>query len=182
MRARETGEVAWGDAESSQGRQLLASVPHADGGVTTIVVAPQSRLVEEDPFSLMAGLVRPSMTEAPYDLVLTGVPSNVALSENPSWERKGNELHGDWLVPGAGEGTRAHIEVELRGLDVLAPRGALIVLLNLVVLGILWLVVAMSDGGVMRWARGQLGAWFRSYRGRLTVTLFTFFMIPAAAF
>ena len=53
---------------------------------------------------------------------------------------------------------------------------------DLVVLGILWLVVAMSDGGVMRWARGQLGAWFRSYRGRLTVTLFTFFLFPAATF
>jgi hypothetical protein len=74
------------------------------------------------------------------------------------------------------------VEVELRGLDVLAPRGALIVLLDLLVLGVLWTLVAMSDGGVVRWARSRLGAWARSYRGRLTVTLFMFFLIPAAAF
>ena len=182
QRARETGQVAWRQAESAQGLQTLAAVPHADGSVTTVVVAPQSRLVEEDPFSLLAGLSRPTATEPPYDLVLSTLPSPVPLSERPVWERKGNELHGDWLVPGAGEGARAHVEVELRGLEVLAPRGALIVLLDLLVLGVLWTIVAMSDGGVVRWARSRLGAWSRSYRGRLTVTLFMFFVIPAGAF
>ena len=182
MRARDSGETVWRLAESSQGRQTLAAVPHADGSVTTIVVAPQSRLVQEDPFSLLAGLSRPTATEPPYDLVLTTLPSPVPLSERPTWERKGNELHGDWLVPGAGEGARAHVEVELRGLDVLAPRGALIVLLDLLILAVLWTVVAMSDGGVVRWARSRLGSWSGSYRGQLTVTLFAFFMIPAAAF
>src|SRR5688572_5350155 len=182
MQARETGRVAWRQAESAQGVQILAGVPHPDGQVTTIVVAPQSWLVDEDPFSLLSGLSRPSTTEPPYVPVLTTLPSPVPLSERPKWERKGNELHGDWLVPGAGEGARAHVEVELRGVEVLAPRGALIVLLDLLVLGVLWMVVAMSDGGVMRWARSRLRAWSRSYRGRLTVTLFMFFLIPAAAF
>ena len=182
MQSRESGQVVWRQAESEQGVQTLAAVPHPGGQVTTIVVAPQSRLVEEDPFSLLAGLSRPSTTEPPYELVLTALPSPVPMSERPVWERKGNELHGDWLVPGAGEGARAHVEVELRGLEALAPRGALIVLLDLLVLGLLWIVVAMSDGGVIRWARSRLGAWSRSYRGRLTVTLFMFFMIPTGAF
>ena len=182
MRARESGNIVWRLAESAQGRQILAAVPHADATVTTIVVAPQSRLIEEDPFSLLSGLARPVTTEPPYGLVLTALPSPVPLSETPRWERKGNELHGDWLVPGAGEGSRAHVEVELRSLDVLAPRGALIVLLDLIVLGVLWTIVAMSDGAVMRWARARLRAWSRSYRGRLTVTLFAFFMIPTGAF
>ena len=182
MQTRASGAIVWHQAESQQGLQTLAAVPHADGTVTTIVVAPPSRLVEEDAFSLLTGLSRPSTSEPPYDLVLTAIPSPVPLSERPVWERKGNELHGDWLVPGAGEGARAHVEVELRGLDVLAPRGALIVLLDLLVLGVLWTLVAMSDGGVVRWARSRLGAWARSYRGRLTVTLFMFFLIPAAAF
>jgi signal transduction histidine kinase len=182
IQARESGEIAWRAAESAQGLQTLAAVPHEDGTVTTIVVAPQSRLVEEDPFSLFSGLSRPSTAEPPYDLVLTTLPSPIPLSESPVWERKGNELHGDWLVPGAGEGARAHVEVELRSLDVLAPRGALIVLVDLIVLGALWIVVAMSDGGVGRWGRSRLRAWSHSYRGRLTVTLFAFFMFPAAAF
>jgi two-component system nitrogen regulation sensor histidine kinase NtrY len=182
MRARQSGSTVWREAESGQGRQLLGAVPHEDGTVTTIVVAPQSRLVQEDPFSLLSGLSRPSATEPPYDMVLTPFPSPIPLSERPAWERRGNELHGDWLVPGAGEGARVHVEVELRGLDVLAPRGVLIVLLDLLVLGVLWTVVAMADGGVGRWARARLNSWSRSYRGRLTVTLFAFFMVPAAAF
>lgn len=182
MQTRATGAIVWRRAESQQGLHSLAAVPHADGTVTTVVVAPPSRLAEDDAFSLLTGLSRPSTAEPPYDLVLTSLPSPVPLSERPAWERKGNELHGDWLVPGAGEGARAHVEVELRGLDVLAPRGALIVLLDLLVLGVLWTLVAMSDGGVVRWARSRLGAWARSYRGRLTVTLFMFFLIPAAAF
>ncbi len=181
-RARETGDIAWEQAESVQGRQLLAAIPHENGGVTTIVVSPQSRLVEEDPFSLLSGLSRPAPAEPPYDLVLTTLPSPVPMSERPQWSRKGNELHGDWLVPGAGDGSRAHVEVELRGLDALVPRGALMVLLDLLILGVLWTLVAASDGGLVRWARAGLGAWARSYRGRLTVTLFAFFMIPAAAF
>ena len=104
------------------------------------------------------------------------------VDERPRWARKGNELHGDWLVPGAGEGARAHVEVDLRGLDVLVPRGALMVLLDLLLLGVLWTVVAAADGGLLRWARSRTGAWIRSYRGQLTVTLFMFFLIPAAAF
>ena len=182
MQARDSGQVVWRLAESSQGRQTLAAVPHADGTVTTIVVAPQSRPAQEDPFPLLAGLSRPTTTEPPYDLVLTTLPSPVPLSERPTWERKGSELHGDWLVPGAGDGARAHVEVELRDLGVLIPRGALIVLLDLFILAVLWTVVAMSDGGVVRWARARMGAWSRSYRGQLTVTLFAFFMIPAGAF
>jgi signal transduction histidine kinase len=181
-RARQTGQAGWRYAESGQGLQTLAAIPHAEGVVTTLVVAPQSRLVEEDPFSALAGVSRPAAAEPPYELVLTSLPSAVPLSEAPRWERKGNELHGDWLVPGAGEAARAHVEVELRGLEALAPRGALLVLLDLLVLGVLWTVVAMSDGGVVRWARSRVAAWSRSYRGRLTVTLFMFFMIPAATF
>jgi signal transduction histidine kinase len=182
MQARQSGQTEWRTAESPQGLQTLAAVPQRDGSVTSIVVAPESRLVEEDPFSLMTGLSRPSSTEPPYDLVLTTLPSPVPLSERPIWERKGSELHGDWLVPGAGDAARAHVEVELRGLEVLAPRGALIVLIDLLVLAILWTIVATSDGGVVRWARSRFGAWSRSYRGRLTVTLFGFFMMPTGAF
>lgn len=180
--ARDSGVVVWGRAVSSQGRHTIGAVPHDDGSVTTLVVAPPSRLIEDDPFSHLAGLSRPSTSEPPYDLLLTSLPSPVPMTERPQWVRKGNELHGDWRVPGAGDDARAHVEVELRGLDALVPRGALMVLFDLLLLGVLWTVVAAADGGLGRWARSRLGAWSRSYRGRLTVTLFAFFLIPAAAF
>ena len=98
------------------------------------------------------------------------------------WSRKGNELHGDWRVPGAGEAARVHVEVEIRGLDVLLPRGAMIVLLDLIVLSVLWTLAAAANGGLSRWFRFRARRWVRSYRGRLTVTLFAFFVIPAGVF
>lgn len=180
--ARAAGQVVWQAATSAQGRQLLAGVPHADGSVTTVVLAPRSLLIEQDPFTLLVGLARPVTTEPPYELVVTPLPSPTPLSERPRWDRNANELHGDWLVPGAGEGARVHVEIELRGLDVLVPRGALMVILDLIVFGIIWTLAVAADGGLWRWSRGRVQGWSRSYRGRLTVTLFAFFVIPAGVF
>jgi hypothetical protein len=56
------------------------------------------------------------------------------------------------------------------------------VLLDIVILGVLWTMVAMSDGGFLRWARGTPRRMVPELSGRLTVTLFAFFMIPAVAF
>ena len=180
--ARQTGEVIWQTATSAQGRQLLVGLPHPDGSVTSIVLAPRSLLIEQDPFTLLVGLARPSTTEPPYDLVLTPLPSPTPLSAAPTWDRKGNELHGDWLAPGAGDDARVHVEIDLRGLEVLLPRGALMVILDLLVFGVIWTMAAAADGGLWRWTRARVRGWIRSYRGRLTVTLFAFFVIPAVAF
>jgi signal transduction histidine kinase len=180
--ARQADSVVWATRQSGQGRQILAAVPHEDGSVTSVVLAPRSLLIEPDPFTLMVGLSRPARAEPPYELALTSLPSPVPLSVNPSWDRKGNELHGDWLVPGAGDGSRVHVELDLRSLDVLLPRGALMVILDLVIFGVIWTLAAAADGGLARWARSRARAWIRSYRGRLTVTFFMFFVIPAGAF
>jgi signal transduction histidine kinase len=180
--ARSADTVVWATRESAQGRQVLAAVPHEDASVSTIVLAPRSLLIEPDPFTLMVGLSRPATSEPPYELALTTLPSPVPLSSRPSWARKGNELHGDWLVPGAGEGSRVHVEIDLRSLDVLVPRGALMVILDLLIFGVIWTLAAAADGGLGRWARSRARAWVRSYRGRLTVTFFAFFVIPAGAF
>jgi signal transduction histidine kinase len=180
--ARAADSVQWATRESGQGRQVLAAVPHDDGSVTSIVLAPRSLLIEPDPFTLMVGLSRPAASEPPYELALTSLPSPVPLSVRPSWDRKANELHGDWLVPGAGDGSRVHVEIDLRSLDVLVPRGALMVIIDLLIFGVIWTLAAAADGGLARWARSRAAAWMRSYRGRLTVTFFMFFVIPAGAF
>jgi signal transduction histidine kinase len=181
-RARLSGEVVWETATSAQGRQVLAGVPHPDGSVTSIVLAPRSLLIEPDPFTMLVGLSRPITSEPPYDLVLTPLPSPTPLTEQPSWARKGNELHGDWLVPGAGPDARVHVEIDLRGIDVLIPRGTLMVILDLLIFGIIWTLAAIADGGFWRWAKDRMRTWGRSYRGRLTITLFGFFVIPAVVF
>ena len=95
--------------------------------------------------------------------------------------RVGTELHGDWPLAGGGAPTRAHLEVDLRGLDTLIPRGGLLVLVNLGVVALVWLVGALADGRVGRWLRLQRRN-IRSYRARLSIALFLFFLVPAAAF
>jgi signal transduction histidine kinase len=98
------------------------------------------------------------------------------------WKRAGNELHGDWLLQTSQGLSRAHAEVELRSLPSLAQRGLLIVLANLTLVALLWALSALADGGYMRWVQVRRRRWSRSYRSRLTLVLFAFFVLPAVAF
>ena len=77
---------------------------------------------------------------------------------------------------------RAHIEIELRSLGILMQRGALAVMLDLVILFALWMIAALPDGRVLKRMRVQVRRWGTSYRSRLTVVLFAFFVIPALVF
>jgi hypothetical protein len=56
------------------------------------------------------------------------------------------------------------------------------VLLDLAIVGLLWLASVIADGGAGRWFRARWRTWGRSYRVRLSFALFAFFVIPAIAF
>ncbi|MGH7618141.1 MAG: sensor histidine kinase, partial [Gemmatimonadaceae bacterium] len=70
----------------------------------------------------------------------------------------------------------------LRPLGALIQRGALLVLLDLAIVEFLWLASVVADGGGRRWLRARRRSWGRSYRARLSLALFLFFVLPAAAF
>ncbi|HET7458144.1 MAG TPA: hypothetical protein VFJ74_10880, partial [Gemmatimonadaceae bacterium] len=183
---RRSGAPAIRESPGAPGIELLLAVPHPDGRVTTALVAPRTRLIPDDPYAALLGLDVSEAAEPPYTLAL--LESNgrddaaVAASRGSRWKREGNELHGDWIV-GTGAGrTRAHVEVELRSLDALVQRGALVVLVDLAVVATLWTLAALGDGGVARWLRRRIRGWGRSYRARLTGVLFGFFIVPALAF
>jgi signal transduction histidine kinase len=172
----------------------VLAVPHPGGGVTTVVVYPRVRLFPESPVATLLGLPRPPAGDPPYTLSLLGrvaradaSPRRAAeaagvASVRPRWTREGAAIHGDWLVPLPGGWTRAHVEIELRPFGVLVQRGALLVLLDLLIVGLLWTLPTLADGAAPRWWRWWRGAWRRSYRARLTVALFGFFAVPTAAF
>ncbi|HKG93982.1 MAG TPA: ATP-binding protein, partial [Gemmatimonadaceae bacterium] len=114
-------------------------------------------------------------------------PAVAAAAESASgprvrWQREGNELHGDRVIRIGAVPTRAHVEVEVRPVDVLVQRGLLVVLLDLGIVAALWALSALADGGFGRWVRARGRGWSRSYRARLTLALFTFFVVPAVAF
>jgi two-component system nitrogen regulation sensor histidine kinase NtrY len=149
------------------------------GGAATILVAPKTRLIGADAYARWLGLASTESNEPPYTVQV--VSDSAVVSDAILWKRVSGELHGNWPVLGPSGPARAHVEVDLRGLDSLLPRGGLLVLIDLFVVSLVWLLSAFADGRVGRWLRMRRRQ-IRSYRARLSVVLFLFFLVPAAAF
>lgn len=161
------------------GVELALAAP-TDAGVVTAVVAPRTTLIPADPVARLIGSDRGGSTEPPYTVRLTGAARGERLPER--WHRDGPSIHG--IVPvqtGAGL-ARALVGVELRPVGALVQRGGLLVLLDLVIVGALWTLTVVADGRFGRWLRGRRRGWRRSYRARLSLALFAFFVIPAVVF
>jgi signal transduction histidine kinase len=159
-----------------------AIVVPTDSGVVSIVVAPKSRLIAPDPFASLFGIEGEPAAEPPYTLQIAAAARNPEQPTRPTWRREENELHGDWAAPAGSGIARVHAEVELRPLFALVQRGSLIVLLDLTIVGLLWLTSILADGTAVRWIAVRRRRYARSYRVRLTLALFAFFIIPAIAF
>ncbi len=180
--ARESGAIEIRAVDDGPTTMLVAAIPSRDGIVITIAVPPRTRLLPADPFALLTGVTGARRTEPPYRLTLTAPESNVLTSTPLQWRRIGSAMHGDGVVGNGVLARRAHVELELRGADVLLPRGALLVLLDLGVILVLWGASAMADGAFARWLRLRRTRWSRSYRVRLSATLLAFFVAPATIF
>ena len=183
--AQRTRQPSITEVRGDPGIHLVLSVPHADGTATTVVVAPRSRLVASDPFGAFFGFSPPPAPEPPYVLRLGDRSSSAPSAPNSRgvWTRIGDELHGDWqMVSSGGMSRRLHAIVDLRSLEALVPRGVLLVLLDLAVLGGVWLLMVTADGALPRWWRRRRRELLTSYRTRLTATLFFCFLIPSLLF
>jgi two-component system, NtrC family, nitrogen regulation sensor histidine kinase NtrY len=182
--ARRRGERVVRLVPSIPGTNTILAVPHEGGTVTAVVVQPRTRLIPDDPFSVLLGLEPRERGEPPYSLALTDVDARAPLppAGETHWSRDANELHGDRTIATPNGPARAHIEVDLRSLDLLLQRGTLVVLFDLVLLLGLWMVSVVPGGAFGRWLRARRRRWSRSYRARLTVALFLFFVIPAGVF
>lgn len=162
----------------------VLAAPGADGGVTTVGVAPRSRLFAPDPYARLLGIEMPESAEPPYTIQLRERVPLSTVDTVARWRRDqpGTELHGDWAFNTGTNAWRTHVEVELRALDVLIQRGSLIVIVDLAIVAVLWAVGVIADGRAGRWLRARRRQWWGSYRARLSLALFAFFFIPAAAF
>jgi two-component system, NtrC family, nitrogen regulation sensor histidine kinase NtrY len=162
--------------------ELAVAVPTA-GAVVVAVTAPPTRLIVDDPYVKLLGIEQSPDAEPPYALQL-GESVYPAPPGTPVvvWRREASALHGDWVARTGAGASRLHVEIELRSIPALVERGALVVLTDLGIVGLLWLGSVLADGAVGRWLRERQRRWRRSYRTRLTLALFGFFMIPAFAF
>ena len=181
--ARVTGQAVLSLRTGAPGIRMVLAVPHEQGGVTTVVTAPASRLFPADPYITLLALRPPDEAEPGYALALNRprVGESHDLSE-PVWTRSGDELHADWIAQLDGQSWRVHAEVELRGLGALVPRATLLLLANLAMVMLIWSVSVLGDGTISRWFERRRKRWARSYRVRLSLVLFAFFVVPAGAF
>ncbi len=172
------------EAPGEPGMYVVLGLPHIDGTVTTAVLAPRTALVASDAFGAFLGFRPPPEPEPPYTLRLSDAPSLGPLGQRAgSWVRMGAELHGDWTIAAAGGMTRSvHATVDLRSFDALLMRGALMVLLDLAMLGAVWLLIVSADGALRRWWRLRRRDVLQSYRARLSVALFAAFVVPSVLF
>src|SRR5687768_8325457 len=165
------------------GAQILSVIPHSDGGATSLLVLPRTRLLVENPYSALLGMSRAQGGDPPYAVALTDASLAIPASfDRLRWHRTGNELHADRLVGTSNGVMRAHVEIDLRSRWARAERGLLLLLLNILLAGALWLIGAAAEHGFVRWVRVRAARWVYTYRARLTLALFTFFIIPAIAF
>ncbi len=180
--ARETREVILEPVTTEGGAHWLLAVADSSGNVATVTVSPRTRRVTDDPYSALIGLAPPPVRDPPYTLRVSGAPPDVPALARPSWQRRGDELHGDWVRDTLGVRVRAHVEVELRAADALLARGVLVVLMNMVLFAALGAANLAADGALGRWMSRRLRHWSQSYQARLTFVLFGFFVVPAVVF
>ncbi len=75
----------------------------------------------------------------------------------------------------------AHLDLRLPGAGVLAARGALLLALDLAVLALLWIIGSTARGAPPT-PPGGWTAWTGSFRSRVTLALFAFFLLPTIVF
>ncbi len=180
--ARQSGSLELRFVDDGPTTLLMAAVPAIDGTVTTIAVPPRTRLLPTDPFAAYTGVTGSRGSAPPYRLEFSVAAAGDSVPRALSWRRRGEAMHGDGVAGGASGVRGVHVEVELRGLDALVPRGALLVLLDVGVVMLLWAATALADGALGRWLRVRRVRWSRSYRVRLSGALLMFFIAPAAIF
>src|SRR5687768_9809441 len=133
------------------GTQVVLVVPHRGGGATSVVASPRTRLIAQDPYAALLGFRQPEQTEPPYNLLLADISAAApARVGSMIWRRLGNEWHGDQIVQTSVGPARAHVEVDLRSWPNRIVRASLIVMLNIAVVGLLWALGAIAEGGFVR--------------------------------
>ncbi len=178
-----TGQTVTRSILGPTGVQVLSAVAHSGGGVTSVLVLPRTRLLSQNPYASLLGMGRASGGDPPYAVAITDAsPLIAADADSLRWHRIENELHGDRLIPTSNGTMRAHVEIDLRSVWARAERGLLLLLSNILLAGLLWLIGAAAERGFARWVRIRAARWVYTYRARLTLALFTFFVIPAVAF
>ncbi len=155
----------------------LLSVPLPGAGVITASVPPRRTLERTSVVAPFLGAVQSQDTR----LNLVPARPGFLLGEGTHWVRSDEGWRSDMLVHFPDGDYHAHLEVQLPSLGVRFARGMLVFVFDLALLVLLWFLGNAARGSTPRPRTGWLG-WVGSFRARITLALFGFFLLPTIVF
>jgi signal transduction histidine kinase len=161
------------------GVYYVLAVPFRREGVVTVGVGPRSQLF---PPVRVARFLRGERAErAPYEVTLSEGLFRTSPAP-PEWVREGWVVRAERPLAVPGAARRVHLRVDLGDPGQLVVRGALVILLDAVCLGVIWLAGCALTGALGLPAPVLPQVPPRSYRIRLTLVLSVFFVAPTVGF
>lgn len=155
----------------------LLTVPLAGDGIITFTVPPRRSLERTSVIAPFLGAVPAQDTR----LNLVPARLGVELGEGTLWVLGESGWRSDTLVRFPDGAFHAHLEVRLPSVGVRLARGMLLLVLDLGLLVMLWYGGCAARGAAPKPRHGWL-RWMGSFRARITVALFAFFLMPTAVF
>ncbi|HEX2202376.1 MAG TPA: hypothetical protein VHG91_03720, partial [Longimicrobium sp.] len=160
----------------------LLAVALPGGRTVTVAVPPRSHLGRSTSLARFldpAGQRAAEEGAAALSLVTAAGPAPPA--DSLRWERAERGWRSEAAVVFPSGPLHAHLVVPTPPTPILWARGVLAAVLALGVLTVLWALARTLCGEPLGLASGQWG-WFWTFRGRLTLALFFFFLVPMAGF
>lgn len=155
----------------------LLTVPLAGDGIITFSVPPRRSLERTSVIAPFLGAVQAQDTR------LNLVPARPGrdLGDGTLWVESESGWRSDTLVRFPDGPYHAHLEVNLPSLGVRLARGMLLLVADLGLLVLLWYLGCAARGATPKPRHGWL-RWMGSFRARITLALFAFFLMPTAVF
>jgi signal transduction histidine kinase len=155
----------------------LLTVPMADGSLITVRVPPRRTLDRPSAIAPFLGAV--TAPSARLNLVEVSGPEPSA--ETIEWARTPGGWRSEATVKYPDGWYHAHLAITLPGSGILVARATLLLTFNLLVFTLVWVIGVVARGGAAV-PRSDWTGWLGSFRARVTLALFGFFLVPTAGF
>jgi two-component system nitrogen regulation sensor histidine kinase NtrY len=167
-------QAVHGEAEVNE----VLAVPLEKGRVVSVVVAPRRQFERTSPLAQLLG------GESTSQMRLELVPASVLSQKVPGrvrWRATDTGWRSETTVPYPTGYYEAHLEYRLPPAGVRFARGMLVIAADLAFLLLLWAVGRLARGDPPV-PPGGWAAWLASFRARVTLALFAFFLLPTVIF
>jgi two-component system, NtrC family, nitrogen regulation sensor histidine kinase NtrY len=166
--------------EAIPGVHYILVAPLKNGTVLTVAVGPRTRWLA--PNRVARFLRGDPGIEPPYTISLSLPVPTSAVGATVEWRREGWTARGERQVEMVDGVRHVHLGVPLGGPWGLLVRGVLVVGLDVILLGAIWLLVlGIVEGWNVR-VPALITTWRTSYRAQLTSVLIAFFVLPVIGF